>query len=54
MDMTTHSLYRITPSVSVSGRPCTLPLQVSADILKNMGILPSNPTGSWTPLRVTF
>lgn len=29
-----RSLYRVIVSVSVSGRPCALPLQVSADILK--------------------
>lgn len=38
----------------LSGGPCALPLQMSADILKNMGVLTSNPTGSWTPLHVTF
>lgn len=53
-DMIPCSLYRITPSVGVSGRPHALPLQMSADIFKNIGILPSNLTGSWTHLHVTF
>lgn len=54
LDIIPHSLYRITPSAGVSDRPCALCLQMSADFFKNMGILPSNLAGSWTPLHVTF
>lgn len=40
-----YSLPRIMTSVYVCGRPSSLPLQMSADILKNMSVLPSGPTG---------
>lgn len=44
--MISYNLPRMMTSVYVSGRPSSLPLQMSADILKNMSVLPSGPTGS--------